>query len=25
MSTKQFQCVSTERLLICSNWRWYLF
>jgi len=24
MSTKQFQRVSIERLLISSNWRWYL-
>jgi len=24
VSTKQFQSVSTERLLIRSNWRWYL-
>jgi len=24
MSTQQFQWVSTERLLISSNWRWYL-
>jgi len=24
VSPKQFQWLSTERLLISSNWRWYL-
>jgi len=25
MPTKQFQRVSTERLLVSYNWRWHLF